>query len=286
VNGIVTDADTGRPLANADIVVGTQSLKSDADGRFRAEKVAAGTLRIGASRAAYESASLSAELAADGERDVALKLQPIKVGDVSGQVVDAKTGEPIAQARVTVGRKAAETDASGRFTFDDVDIGRVVIAARHPDYANGSAPADVPPADTVDVTIRLDLRREDVTSLESELAESGTIDLYGIYFDSGKAQFKPSSLSTLRAVLEVMKRAPDRRFRIAGHTDSDGGDDYNQDLSERRAGTVIQWLVDNGIDASRLDGAGFGETRPAAPNDTESGKALNRRVQLSFADER
>ena len=123
-----------------------------------------------------------------------------------------------------------------------------------------------------------------MTNLEAELAKSGTIDLYGIYFDSGKAQFKPSSLNTLRAVLEVMKRAPDRRFRIAGHTDSDGGDDYNQDLSERRAQTVIRWLVDNGIDEARLDGVGFGETRPAAPNDTESGKALNRRVQLSFAD--
>ncbi|MDJ0750610.1 MAG: carboxypeptidase regulatory-like domain-containing protein [Woeseiaceae bacterium] len=284
ITGIASDADTGRPLPNAEIVVGTQALRSDANGRFRAEKVTAGRVSVAGKYAAYEPNSVAVELAPDSERDVALQLTPIKIGDISGRVIDAKTGEPIAQARVTVGRSAAETKADGAFRFSDVSTGRTAVAARHPDYADGSASAEVLPADTVDITIRLDLRREDVTSLESELAKSGTIDLYGIYFDSGRAQFKPSSLSTLRAVLEVMKRAPDRRFRIAGHTDTDGADDYNQDLSERRATTVIEWLVDNGIDAARLDGVGFGEARPAAPNDTESGKALNRRVQLSYAD--
>lgn len=284
ITGVVTDAETGKPLANAEVVVGSQALRSDRSGRFRAEKVAAGSLRISGKMPAYEPGSVAADLQPDAERDVTLALQPIRIGDISGSVLDAKTGEPIAQARVTTGRLAAETDAAGRFSFESVSTGNSVVGARHPDYANGSVTADVPPAETVEVVIRLDLRREDVTNLEAELAKSGTIDLYGIYFDSGKDQFKPSSLQTLRAVLEVMKRAPDRRFQIAGHTDSDGGDDFNQDLSERRANTVIGWLVDNGIDAGRLDGIGHGETRPAAPNDTESGKALNRRVQLSFAD--
>lgn len=284
VTGVVTDADTGRPLVNAEVIVGTEGLRSDNAGRFRAENVPAGSLRIAGTMPAYEAGSVTTELQADAERDVTLALVPIRIGDISGTVLDAKTGEPISQARVTTGRLAAETDAAGRFSFESVATGGNVVAAQHPDYANGSASAVVPPAETVDVVIELDLRREDVTNLEAELAKSGTIDLYGIYFDSGRDQFKPSSLQTLRAVLEVMKRAPDRRFEIAGHTDSDGGDGPNQDLSERRAKTVIGWLVDNGVDGARLDGVGFGETRPAAPNDTESGKALNRRVQLSFAD--
>lgn len=284
VSGVVTDAETGRPLANAELTVGTQALRSDRSGRFRAEKIPAGSLRVAGKVPAYEPGSITAELKPDEELDVTVALSPIKIGDITGTVVDAKTGEPIAQARVTTGRLAAETDAAGRFSFESVSTGDNVIGARHPDYANGSVTADVAPAETADVVIRLDLRREDVTNLEAELAKSGTIDLYGIYFDSGRDQFKPSSLQTLRAVLEVMKRAPDRRFQIAGHTDSDGGDAFNQDLSERRARTVIGWLVDNGIDSGRLDGIGLGETRPAAPNDTESGKALNRRVQLSFAD--
>jgi outer membrane protein OmpA-like peptidoglycan-associated protein len=109
-----------------------------------------------------------------------------------------------------------------------------------------------------------------------------SIDLYGIHFDSGSDQFKPSSLGTLNAVLQVIERAPDRVFRIAGHTDSDGTDAYNQDLSERRARTVIGWLVDRGIESGRLRLAGHGESRPAASNDTPSGKALNRRVELGY----
>ncbi len=282
VTGVVTDAETGKPLANAEVVVGTQAVRSDSDGRFRAEKVPAGSLRVAGKVPAYEPGSVTAELDADAEQEVALALVPIRIGDIRGTVLDARTGEPIARARVTAGRLSAETDTSGGFGFESVSTGNTVVGAQHPDYANGSATAVVAPAETVDIVIRLDLRREDVTNLEAELAKSGTIDLYGIYFDSGRDQFKPSSLPTLRAVLEVMKRAPDTRFRIAGHTDSDGSDASNQDLSERRARTVIGWLVDNGIDAGRIQGTGFGETRPAAPNDTESGKALNRRVQLSI----
>lgn len=284
VTGTVIDAETARPLANARVTVAAQNVRTDGAGQFRAEMVPAGSLRVSGSMPAYESGSITANLAADGEQNVRLALQPIKIGDVRGRVVDAKTGEPVSNARVTTGRFAAETDTAGVFGFESVSIGKSIVAARHPDYANGSASANVVPAEVVEVTIELDLRREDVTNLEAELAKSGTIDLYGIYFDSGRDQFKPSSLPTLRAVLRVMKRAPERRFQIAGHTDSDGSDTMNQDLSERRARTVIGWLVDNGIEAGRIDGIGFGEARPAVPNDTETGKALNRRVQLSFAD--
>ena len=284
IAGVVTDAETGVPLANADVAAGTQRTTSDSAGRFRFDELPAGTVTVAGTLQAYESGSTVIELAPAAEQDVSVALTPIKIGDIRGIVVDAKTGEPIAQARITAGTQSSESDAGGRFSFSSIKTGNTSVAAQHPDYANGATAVEVVPADTVSVEIRLDLRREDVTNLEAELAKTGSIDLYGIYFDSGKAQFKPSSLNTLRAVLEVMKRAPERRFRIAGHTDSDGGDDYNQNLSERRAQTVIQWLIDNGIDSARLDGVGFGETKPAAPNDTLSGKALNRRVQLSFAD--
>jgi len=282
LRGTVTDAETGRPLANAEVTAGTATIRTDSRGQFALDRTPAGSLPVAASAPAYESVRRNVQLEADGTADVTLELTPIKHGDVSGQVIDARTGEPISGARVTLDSQADESDATGRFQFTNVRIGTRSSAARHPDYANGSAATKVMPAETVEVTIRLDLRREDVTNLEAGLAASGTIDLYGIYFDSGRDQFKPSSLPTLRAVLEVMKRAPDRRFQIAGHTDSDGSESLNQDLSERRAKSVIDWLVNNGIERARLEAAGFGEARPAAPNDTESGKALNRRVQLRY----
>jgi len=116
--------------------------------------------------------------------------------------------------------------------------------------------------------------------LEAALKLKGTVDLYGIHFNSGKDQFKPSSLSTLQAVREVIKGAPNKVFEISGHTDSDGSDDYNQNLSERRAKTVIKWLVDHGVKPDQLKAKGYGESNPVVSNNSEAGKALNRRVQL------
>ena len=68
---------------------------------------------------------------------------------------------------------------------------------------------------------------------------------------------------------------------IAGHTDADGSDSHNQDLSERRAKSVVAWLVAHGIEASRLTPVGRGESEPIADNDTSAGRALNRRVEVA-----
>ena len=284
VQGRVVDADTGAPLPGVDVVLGAKSVRTDAAGRFGPERVDAGPMTASARRASYESGGASINIVAAETTEALIQLEPIRIGTVVGVVLDAKTGEPVDGARVALGRASLETGRDGRFRFDDVSTGSVGVAVRHADYGNGAASGDLSGGETLELVVRVDLRREDVTQLEAGLASGGSIDLYGIHFDSGRDQFKPSSLGTLNAVLEVMKRAPERRFTIAGHTDSDGSDTSNQDLSERRAQTVIRWLIEHGIEARRLTGIGFGETRPTAPNDTESGKALNRRVELSFSE--
>jgi OOP family OmpA-OmpF porin len=72
--------------------------------------------------------------------------------------------------------------------------------------------------------------------------------------------------------------------RVEGHTDSQGSESYNQALSERRANTVLNYLVSNGIDGDRLSASGFGENSPVADNATAEGRARNRRVDLVVAD--
>lgn len=280
--GRVVDADTGAALAGAEVKVGSDETRSGSDGSFEFERIAAGPLNVSASLAAYEAASASLTLERAASAEAILELAPIKIGTVVGLVVDAKTKEPIPGARAATDGQSLETDAAGRFRFEEVTAGPVNVGVRHADYGDGAASGRLAGAGTLELTIELDLRREDVTSLESALASDGTIDLYGILFDSGNDQFKSSSLGTLNAVLQVMKRAPEQRYVIAGHTDSDGTDASNQDLSERRSKTVIDWLVTRGIDSGRLSSAGYGESRPAAPNETESGKALNRRVELTL----
>ena len=83
-----------------------------------------------------------------------------------------------------------------------------------------------------------------------------------------------------RDVVPELKADPRLRVIIEGHTDSVGSDEYNMELSGRRAGAVSKYLVSKGIDSTRLQAKGLGETQPIASNDTEEGRAKNRRVEL------
>ncbi|MDP2236558.1 MAG: OmpA family protein [Bacteroidales bacterium] len=117
--------------------------------------------------------------------------------------------------------------------------------------------------------------------MRSKLITEGKLVSYGIYFDINKDVVKPESYGTLKGIAEVLKENPTVRINIVGHTDSDGADAANLDLSKRRGASVKNELVKNfGIDASRLESDGLGETKPVAPNDTPSNKALNRRVEF------
>jgi len=117
--------------------------------------------------------------------------------------------------------------------------------------------------------------------MRSKLITEGKLVSYGIYFDVNKDVVKPESYGTLKEIATVLQENPDVKVRITGHTDSDGADAANLDLSKRRGASVKNELVKSfGIDASRLESDGMGETQPVAPNDTPANKALNRRVEF------
>ena len=117
--------------------------------------------------------------------------------------------------------------------------------------------------------------------MRSKLLTDGKLVTYGIYFDVNKDVVKPESYGTLKGIADILKENADVKVKIVGHTDSDGADAANMDLSKRRGASVKDALVkDFGIDASRLESDGMGETQPIAPNDTPGNKALNRRVEL------
>lgn len=115
----------------------------------------------------------------------------------------------------------------------------------------------------------------------SKLLTEGKLISYGIYFDSGKDIVKPESTGALNDIAKVLKENPAVRIKIVGHTDSDGNDALNLDLSKRRATSVKNELVKNfEIDASRIETDGKGELQPIGPNITAEGKARNRRVEF------
>lgn len=117
--------------------------------------------------------------------------------------------------------------------------------------------------------------------MRSKLITDGKLVSYGIYFDVNKDVVKPESYGTLKGIADVLNENPGVRVKIVGHTDSDGADAANLDLSKRRGLSVKNELSKTfGIDASRLESDGLGEGQPVAPNDTPVNKALNRRVEF------
>jgi OOP family OmpA-OmpF porin len=118
-------------------------------------------------------------------------------------------------------------------------------------------------------------------TLKQQLDESGKIVTHGILFDSGSDKIKGESYKTLADIGALLTDNPDLRLSIEGHTDSDGADDYNMTLSQKRSESVRTYLIDNfKVDANRLESKGWGESKPIDTNDTPEGKANNRRVEL------
>ena len=117
--------------------------------------------------------------------------------------------------------------------------------------------------------------------MRNKLITEGKLVSYGIYFDVNKDVVKPESYGTLKEIAAVLTENPDVKVKITGHTDSDGADPANLDLSQRRGAAVKNELIKSfGIDASRLESDGMGETQPIASNDSPANKALNRRVEF------
>lgn len=116
--------------------------------------------------------------------------------------------------------------------------------------------------------------------LEENLEKTGRAVLYGINFDFNSDKIRAESRPTLEKVVALLKEKPDWRLTIEGHTDNIGGEAFNQTLSEKRAAAVKNYLTSAGIDQSRLSSVGLGLSKPVAANDSEAGRAQNRRVEL------
>jgi outer membrane protein OmpA-like peptidoglycan-associated protein len=117
--------------------------------------------------------------------------------------------------------------------------------------------------------------------MRSKLLTEGKLVTRGILFDSGSDKIKPESYPTLKSIADVLKQNGDVKVKIVGHTDSDGQDAANLELSKKRSASVKNALTGEfGIDASRMETDGKGETEPASNNNTPEGKADNRRVEF------
>ena len=128
-----------------------------------------------------------------------------------------------------------------------------------------------PPAFTTMTTLLADDRPALVVTLPE-----------AVLFPFGSADLRQEADLALRSVVDLFRQHPGAMAEVSGHTDSVGPADYNRTLSQRRAGAVTDWLVDNGVARAQLRPVGFGATRPLAGNATEEDRRRNRRVEITI----
>lgn len=121
---------------------------------------------------------------------------------------------------------------------------------------------------------------EGAVPLYDKILTDGKFVTTGIKFDVNKSVIKPESMGTINYVVKMMNENPGLRFRVEGHTDSDGDEAVNQSLSEARSGAIVHKMIELGVSADRLSSKGWGESKPKTSNETQEGKAQNRRVEF------
>ena len=122
-----------------------------------------------------------------------------------------------------------------------------------------------------------------VIEIKLQPLEAGTrFELRNIFFETGKFELKSTSYPELNYVVEILKANPTMKILVGGHTDNVGNAASNQTLSENRARAVMNYLIEKGIEAERLSSKGYGAVKPIQSNDTEDGRAKNRRTEIEI----
>lgn len=137
---------------------------------------------------------------------------------------------------------------------------------------------------------RLDARDAQIKKLQEQMnakqTDRGTVVTFGdVLFDLNRSELKPAGMRDVQNLAQFLRDNPDRKVIIEGYTDSTGSDSYNQSLSERRAMSVKSALVRMGVEPSRLVTQGYGKEYPVADNNSQSGRAMNRRVEVTISND-
>ncbi|MCD4708111.1 MAG: OmpA family protein [Candidatus Sabulitectum sp.] len=277
LSGIVTDSESGEVL-EAEVSFPASSIlpQTTVDGFYSVELLA-GSVPINVAADGYLPLSETVVIVAgeDHAFDVALTPVPDN-GILTGAVTDCETDEVIAGATVSVEdlpegfEGTTTTNANGVYSIE-LPEGNWTVKVEAADYLNVVKVQVMTPEETTifDVEMR------------PALVEGQVLSFNNIYFESGSAQIKPESFGILDQVAQTLIDNAGVRVRIAGHTDSDGSSSYNQGLSERRANSVLDYLVRKGVAGNTLTTIGYGEESPVVPNTSASNKAQNRRIEFT-----
>ncbi|UQA59068.1 OmpA family protein [Polyangium aurulentum] len=208
-----------------------------------------------------------------------------KVGAVSGTVRDAETGEPIAGAVVrlvdSTGKELTATaDGNGAISFRDLPPGHVTLRSEAAGFMNHLNEADVRAMDEVKVALAMN-KRPAARAAQVKVQGNEIKISRQVHFETDSAKILGDSNTLLEEIADVLQQNQKiKKVEIQGHTDSTGGRERNQTLSDQRANSVRNWLIQAGVDGNRLVAKGYGQDKPLVPNVTPANRAKNRRVQF------
>jgi len=234
-------------------------------------------------------ASSVAHLIEEIEKDKApiVSAEPEKPEDVfltvQGTVINPETKEPMPGVKIQIERLPdgvdigeVTTDSEGKYSFKVRKGARYGVTPELDGYIAESANFDFNQS-TVSQIVEKDL-------LLRPIEEDKPVVMNNIFFAFDKDELTTASYPELERILEYLKSGRIQKIEISGHTDSTGPDEYNKDLSRRRARSVYKFFLTNGISATRMSAVGYGEDEPVASNDTKEGRQQNRRVEFKILE--
>lgn len=178
-----------------------------------------------------------------------------------------------------------EARAREQVTQGEAERNRVLLEARTREAEAAKAAAEQQARQAEAARQEAEATQRQLAELQAQQTERGMVLTLGdVLFDTAAATLKPGAAVQLDRVASFLQQNEGTKVMIEGHTDSRGPDQYNQELSQRRAQAVADALAFRGIDRSRVEAVGRGESLPVASNDTAAGQQQNRRVELVFSD--
>ena len=190
-------------------------------------------------------------------------------------------------------QRAQEQVAIARVKSGEEERQRILLSARESEAQraqaaaqqarNEAANAQAQVAQAQSEAQRLAAKLEDMQAEQTKRGIVLTLD--DVLFDTGRAELKPSAGRSIDQIASFLNENPERRVQVEGFTDSQGGNDYNLELSQRRADAVARAIVQRGIDAQRVRALGYGEEFPVASNDNAGSRQMNRRVEIIVSND-
>lgn len=202
-----------------------------------------------------------------------------KVGDIEFEAQVAARNAQIANEKILAAQAQEEIEKG------NAERQTVLVEAREAEARRRGMEARSAQEQAQLAEQRASTLEQELSELRAKKTDRGMVLTLGdVLFDTGLATLKAGAYATIDRLAGVLKEASDRKVMIEGHTDSVGGDDYNQQLSERRASAVQTALLERGVRSEQITALGKGETFPVAGNDNAAGRQQNRRVEMIFTD--